>query len=142
MLLVYYGRITPFWFGGFRIVMVLSPTERMLRTMLLGIIFAYVSLALDPLQVHPCSLKVIGQRIPQRVKMDLLLKQKGLQSAASCSVEESHYHFYKKAIYISFIPKHVDTMFPCGSKVLYLMSEEVIYSFFMHGCIDKGFLAL
>nr|GEX04063.1 dihydrolipoamide acetyltransferase, long form protein [Tanacetum cinerariifolium] len=29
MLLAYYGRITPFWFGGFRIVMVLSPTERM-----------------------------------------------------------------------------------------------------------------
>nr|GEX48764.1 Sn1-specific diacylglycerol lipase beta [Tanacetum cinerariifolium] len=29
-------------------------------------------------------------------KIDLLLKQKGLQSATWCSVEESHYHFYKK----------------------------------------------
>nr|GEW81174.1 lipase, class 3 [Tanacetum cinerariifolium] len=29
MLMAYYGRITPFWFGSFRIVMVMSPTERM-----------------------------------------------------------------------------------------------------------------
>ncbi|GJV69709.1 hypothetical protein Tco_1485218 [Tanacetum coccineum] len=45
---------------------VLLLAEGMLLTMLLGIIIAYISLALDPLQVHPCSLKIIGQRIPQR----------------------------------------------------------------------------